>query len=136
GRVVSGHRDALDVAQRVAVSKGALKAVAVAVSGAFHTPLMAPARDALTAVLESVQIRDPRIPVYSNVTGEPFKDAADIKAKLPRQLVEPVLWENCVRALVKSGKNQFYELGPGAQIKAMVKRIDPGAWGGFKNMAA
>ncbi|KAK2076516.1 hypothetical protein QBZ16_001042 [Prototheca wickerhamii] len=114
--------DALEEAQKLAVAAGALKAVPLAVSGAFHTPLMDPARAALEEVLASVEIRDPRIPVYSNVTGKPFKNGAEIAALLPRQLVEPVKWEP--------------SLGPGAQIKAMVKRIDPGAWGAFKNVAA
>lgn len=136
GRVVSGHKDALEEAQKLAVAAGALKAVPLAVSGAFHTPLMDPARAALEEVLASVEIRDPRIPVYSNVTGKPFKNGAEIAALLPRQLVEPVKWEPSVRALIAAGKNQLFELGPGAQIKAMVKRIDPGAWGAFKNVAA
>ena len=136
GRVVSGHKDALEEAQRLATAKGALKAVPVAVSGAFHTSLMAPAREALTAVLDGVTVSDPAIPVYSNVTGEPFRDAAHIRELLPRQLVEPVRWEPTLKALIGAGKTQLFELGPGAQIKAMVKRIDNGVWQGFKNVAA
>ena len=184
----AGHKDALEEVQRLATAKGALKAVQVAVSGAFHTSLMQPAREALTEVLASVTINDPRIPIYSNVTGEwgwvaarrghtaggrveqlsswwvawrgdsrdraptfmllpsqfcssvaaaePFKSAADIKATLPRQLVEPVQWEGTMRGMVGVGKNQLFELGPGQQIKAMVKRIDTKAWGSFKNVAA
>lgn len=136
GRVVSGHKEALEEAQRLATARGALKAVPVAVSGAFHTQLMAPARDALTQVLDSITINDPVITVYSNVTGEPFKDAEHIRQLLPRQLVEPVRWEFCLKALVASGKNRLYELGPGAQIKAMVRRIDNSVWSSFKNVAA
>ena len=136
GRVVSGHKDVLEVAQRLATAKGALKAVPVAVSGAFHTELMAPASDALKAALDNVTINDPVVPVYSNVTGEPFRDAKHIREMLPRQLVEPVKWEGTLRALVAAGKTQLYELGPGQQIKAMVKRIDNSVWSGFKNIAA
>ncbi|KAL4449353.1 hypothetical protein ABPG77_006997 [Micractinium sp. CCAP 211/92] len=136
GRVVSGHKEALEEVARQATAKGALKAAHVAVSGAFHTPLMQPARDALTEVLASVTISEPRIPCYSNVTAEPFAGADEVAALLPRQLVEPVQWEGTVRKLVASGKNQLHELGPGQQIKAMVKRIDNAAWAGFKNMAA
>lgn len=136
GRVISGHKDALEEAQRIATAKGALKAVVLAVSGAFHTELMSPARDALTAALDTVTINDPVIPVYSNVTGEPFRDAKHIKEMLPRQLVEPVRWEGTLKNLVAAGKTQLYELGPGAQIKAMVRRIDNSVWSGFKNMAA
>ena len=136
GRVVSGHKAALEEVQQLATKKGALKAVPVAVSGAFHTSLMSPARDALISVLERISISDPLVPVYSNVTGEPFKDAQEIRALLPRQLVEPVKWEPTLKAIIASGKNELYELGPGAQIKAMVKRLDNAVWKNFKNIAA
>lgn len=136
GRVLSGHKDALEEAQRLATAKGALKAVPVAVSGAFHTSLMVPARDALTAALDKITISDPLMPVYSNVTGEPFRDAAHIREMLPRQLVEPVRWEPTLKALIAAGKTQLHELGPGQQLKAMVKRIDNGVWQAFKNVAA
>ena len=94
--------------QRQATAKGALKAVVLAVSGAFHTPLMQPAREALEAVLASVTINEPRIPIYSNVTGEPFWGAADILAMLPRQLVEAVQWEGTVRNLVAAGGRRVH----------------------------
>jgi len=136
GRVVSGHKEALEEVQKLATARGALKAVAVAVSGAFHTELMSPASDALVTALSKVTLMEPRVPVYSNVTGEPFTGGAHIGEMLPRQLVEPVRWEPTVRALIAAGKNEMYELGPGAQIKAMVKRIDPAAWKAFKNVAA
>lgn len=136
GRVLSGHKDALEEAQKLATARGALKAVAVAVSGAFHTSLMKPAKDALTKALDSVTIKDPSIPVYSNVTGEPFRDAKHIRDLLPRQLVEPVRWEPTLKSMIAAGKNQLHELGPGAQIKAMVKRIDNSVWQAFKNTAA
>ena len=136
GRVLSGHKDALEEAQRLATAKGALKSVPVAVSGAFHTELMSPARDALTKVIASVQINDPVIPVYSNVTGEPFRDAAHVRELLPRQLVEPVRWEQSLKALIAASKNEMYELGPGQQIKAMVKRIDNATWSNLKNIGA
>ena len=136
GRVVSGHKAALEEAQKLATTKGALKAVPVAVSGAFHTSLMAPARDALVEALDKVSIQDPTIPVYSNVTGEMFKDADEIRALLPRQLVEPVKWEPTLKAMIAAGKTELHELGPGAQIKAMVKRLDNAVWKNFKNIAA
>lgn len=87
-------------------------------------------------VLAEVQFEEPRIPVYSNVTAQPFKDAAEIAALLPRQLVEPVQWEQAMKALVATSKSQMYELGPGSQIKAMMKRIDNNVWKAFKNVAA
>lgn len=136
GRVVSGHKAALEEVQQLATKKGALKAVPVAVSGAFHTSLMSPARDALISALEKITISDPLVPVYSNVTGEPFKDAQEIRDLLPRQLVEPVKWEPTLKAIIASGKNELHELGPGAQIKAMVKRLDNAVWKNFKNIPA
>ena len=81
-------------------------------------------------------MQEPRIPVISNVTGQPFPPAAQIPAALARQLVEPVRWEATLAGLVLQGKTRMYELGPGAQIKAMVKRISPEAWKAMQNVAA
>jgi [acyl-carrier-protein] S-malonyltransferase len=87
-------------------------------------------------VLGSVNFVEPRMPVYSNVTGAPFGSAAEIAGMLARQLVEPVQWERTITALVKDAKKeQLLELGPGAQIKAMVKRIDMGVWKAMKNVS-
>lgn len=135
GRVVSGHKTALEEVQKLATNKGALKAQAVAVSGAFHSPLMKSAYDALKEVLTTVTIKAPRIPVYSNVTAKPFpSDPAEIAELLCRQLCEPVQWEGTLKAMISKGKKKLYELGPGAQIKAMCKRIDKEVWGSFTNV--
>lgn len=77
---------------------------------------------------QQVTFNEPRMPVYSNVTGAPFEDAASIPGLLARQLVEPVKWEGSVQAMIGAGKTSLYELGPGAQIKAMIKRIDGNVW--------
>lgn len=135
GRVVSGHKDALEEVQKLATNKGALKAQAVAVSGAFHSPLMKSAYDALKTVLAEVTIKAPRIPVYSNVTSKPFPtDPKEMAELLCRQLCEPVQWEGTLKTIIGKGKNKLYELGPGAQIKAMCKRIDKEVWSGFTNI--
>merc|ERR1711959_375941 len=116
-------------------AKGALKAQKVAVSGAFHTPLMQSASDNLEKALSTVKLNKPRIPVYSNVTASPFpEDEAEMKKLLMRQLVEPVQWEKLVKNLISNGKKSLHELGPGQQIKAMVKRIDQACWKNFKNV--
>jgi [acyl-carrier-protein] S-malonyltransferase len=143
GRVLGGHSDALDAAAAAASAAGALKAAHLAVAGAFHTPLMAPARAALEAALAGAAFRAPRMPVLSNVTAAPFPGcpgpggapgddaaaAAGIPALLARQLVEPVRWEETLAALVHDWrKDRLVEVGPGGQIKAMVKRVDGGAW--------
>ena len=87
-------------------------------------------------VLSTVKIQRPRIPTYSNVTASLFPEAPSIPAMLGRQLVEPVQWESILKVLLSTGKSQLHELGPGAQIKAMLKRIDNNAWKSFKNTAA
>ena len=93
-------------------------------------------RRTLPQVLASVTVREPRMPVYSNVTGAPFAGVAAISAMLARQLVEPVRWEATITGLIRgAGKEQLFELGPGAQIKAMVKRIDMGVWKAMRNVS-
>jgi len=134
GRVVSGHKKALAEAKKLATAKGALKAQEVAVSGAFHTSLMGSASSALEKVLGEVTFNNPRIPVYSNVTGSPFPGAEEIPALLKRQLCEPVRWEDTVKSIISAGKTQLHELGPGQQIKAMVKRIDNACWKKFTSI--
>lgn len=79
-------------------------------------------------MLKTVTFREPRIPVISNVTAEPFKFANGIAAMLTRQLVEPVRWEDTLTGLLGMGKDKLYELGPGAQIRAMIKRISLEGW--------
>ena len=80
-------------------------------------------------------VREPRIPVISNVTGAPFARAEDIPGMLARQLVEPVQWEGTLVSLVGQGKDRLYELGPGAQIRAMMKRISTDAWKAMQNVS-
>ncbi|GMH36598.1 hypothetical protein BSKO_04471 [Bryopsis sp. KO-2023] len=136
GRVVSGHLDALEKVKEKATKMGALKAQNLAVSGAFHTKLMQPARKELERALKEVKFHDPRIPVYLNVTAEPLTKGSDIAEFLGRQLVEPVQWEETLKKLIQKGHSELHELGPNRQIKAMVKRIDAQVWKAFKNVPA
>ena len=106
----------------------------MAVSGAFHTPLMSSASEALEKVLEEVTINDPQVPVFSNVTATQFPDAAGVRPLLKRQLCEPVRWEDTLRALIGAGKSSMYELGPNKQIRSMVKRVDGDVWKAFTNV--
>ena len=89
------------------------------VSGAFHTSRMLSAKEALEKALTDAKISQPRIPVYSNVTGEIISDFQKIPEMLAEQLVSPVRWEDTLRNLLKDGKDQLYELGPKTQIKSM-----------------
>lgn len=124
GRVVSGHVDVLERVEAAARERGALKTQMLAVSGAFHTRLMAPARGALDAAMAGATFHPPRLLVMSNVTGGVLDaDAAAIPGLLARQVVETVQWERTLRGLIKMGKREMYEVGPGRQIRSMLRRM-------------
>ena len=89
----------------------------------------------LLQVLGDISFKEPRIPVYSNVTADPFTEAAAIPSMLARQLVEPVKWESILSKFAKLGKNKMYELGPGSQLKAMMKRVDLQIWKAMLNIS-
>lgn len=122
--VVSGVKAACDEVERIAKDHGAMMTVRLAVAGAFHTSIMKPADQKLAAVLESVEIRPPRIPVISNVDARPHVDPVDIRSILVRQVLEPVLWERSMRHLLAEGFDKFYELGPGRVLAGLMKRIN------------
>ena len=90
----------------------------------------------LLQVLDTVHVKTPNIPVWSNVSAAPFTSAAEIKDLLGKQLVQPVLWENVLKDMLLQNRTKLFELGPGQQIKAMVRRINTEVWKTFKNVAA
>jgi [acyl-carrier-protein] S-malonyltransferase len=122
--VISGPHEAID---RVLVEAKALrgKAVKVNVSGAFHSPAMENAVAELSAVLDDARVAEPRIPVWSPTTALPVSKVAEIKAALVKQLTRPVLWRRTIQGLVERGANWFVDVGPGAVVAGMVKRIAP-----------
>ena len=120
---VSGEKAACDEIERLAPEFGAMKTIRLAVAGAFHTKFMQSAVERLGEALSKVEIQAPRIPVYSNVDAQPHTDPAEIKALLVRQVVEPVLWEKSMRAMLEGGFDSFYELGPGRVLAGIMKRI-------------
>ncbi|MDR1957799.1 MAG: ACP S-malonyltransferase [Planctomycetaceae bacterium] len=122
--VVSGTNAACERAAEMAVAAGAMKAVPLAVAGAFHTPIMKPADQKLADVLASVSINRPKIPVVSNVDALPHENPEEIKEILVRQILQPVLWENSMRSLLDQGFGTFYEVGPGRVLRGLLKRID------------
>ena len=123
--VVSGSSDACERLTVGANAAGAMKVIQLAVAGAFHTPLMQPAVERLTAALADVEIKPPRIPVVSNVDARPHDDPNEIRTLLQRQVVEPVLWQDSMEWLMKDcGIEQAYEIGPGKVLKGLLKRID------------
>ncbi|MBL9085326.1 MAG: ACP S-malonyltransferase [Planctomycetales bacterium] len=122
--VVSGAKAACARVAEMAPAAGAMKAIPLAVAGAFHTPIMQPARDRLAAALASVKMQKPRTPVVSNVDAVPHDDPEEIRELLVRQLVSPVRWEDSMRYLLAQGCDQFYEVGPGRVLRGLLKRID------------
>ncbi len=120
--VLSGTKKACDALERAVEAAGA-RAVRLPVAGAFHTAIMKPADDTLARVLENVEIRVPRIPVWSNVDASPHTDPRELRELLVRQVVQPVLWEKTVRGLMAAGFNQYYEIGPGRVLAGLLKRV-------------
>jgi [acyl-carrier-protein] S-malonyltransferase len=122
--VVSGTNAACERLAERAVKAGAMKAVPLAVAGAFHTPIMQPAVERLAAALADMKIRPPRIPVVSNVDAIPHSNIEEIRGLLIEQVVSPVRWESSMRYLLKQGYDKFYEVGPGRVLRGLLKRID------------
>lgn len=123
--VISGHTAAIDRAIEEAKAAGAKRAVRLAVSAPFHCSLMQPAAERLAAALAGVTVATPRVPVVANVTAEPTQDAARIKDLLVRQVTAPVRWEESIQTIAKLGVTRAFELGSGAVLKGLVKRIAP-----------
>ena len=122
--VVSGHKTACGAVAKLAEQAGAMKTIPLAVAGAFHTPLMQPAVERLSAALERVAMRPPRIPVISNVDAHMHDDPDEIRELLVKQVVAPVLWEDSLRKLLAHGHGPFWEVGPGRVLRGLLKRID------------
>ena len=121
--VLSGETPACQLAAEViAKTGGSPKALAVA--GAFHTPLMGSACEKLEEVLKNVSIQPSRIPVISNVDAKAHHNPDEVRQILIKQVTQPVLWEACVREMLAEGCDQFYEIGPGKVLKSLMKRID------------
>jgi [acyl-carrier-protein] S-malonyltransferase len=119
---VSGSKAALEALLKLAEIRG-IKTIRLAVAGAFHTALMKPADQALAQALANVELRLPRMPVWSNVDAQPHTDPEEIRYLLVRQVVHPVLWEQTLRNLLAAGCDQFYEIGPGRVLAGLLKRV-------------
>ena len=125
--VLSGSREAIAAATRLAKEAGARRAIPLAVSGAFHSPLMRSAADALAPALAAADLRDPRWPVVANTSARILLTAAAVRAELGQQLTGPVLWSAGIRAMAGLGARAFVELGPGSVLAGLVKRTIDGA---------
>ena len=122
--VISGDVDAVGRACEQLKAAGAKRALPLPVGGAFHSPLMQPAKDELQAAIEKTEFATPRCPIYQNVDGQAHTEAADIKKNLIAQLTASVRWTQEVRNMVAAGATEFVECGPGKALQGMIAKID------------
>ena len=122
--VISGTVDAINKACEALKAAGAKRALPLKVGGAFHSPLMQPAKDELQAAIEQTVFSAPKCPVYQNVDGKPHTDAEEIKANLIAQLTSSVRWTSSVQNMIADGADAFTECGPGKALQGMIGRID------------
>lgn len=122
--VISGSIEAINQACEKLKEAGAKRALPLKVGGAFHSPLMQPAKDELQAAIEATEIKTPKCPVYQNVDGKPHTDPNEIKANLIAQLTSSVRWTQCVQNMIADGADDFTECGPGKALQGMIGRID------------
>ncbi len=123
--VVSGTPEAVAAVMTRAKEAGAKLARQLNVSGAFHSPLMEPARQQLAEALGEATLHDADFPVYVNITGEPLTNAEEIRGALLRQLTAPVQWTRTIQRMVADGATSFVEVGPGNVLQGLIKRIAP-----------
>ncbi|WP_024989898.1 ACP S-malonyltransferase [Segatella albensis] len=122
--VISGNSDAINKACEALKAAGAKRALPLKVGGAFHSPLMQPAKDELQAAIEKTTFNAPKCPVYQNVDAKAHTDAAEIKANLIAQLTSSVRWTASVQNMIAAGADEFVECGPGKALRGMIGRID------------
>lgn len=123
--VISGSNKGIEIACEKLKAAGAKRALPLPVGGAFHSPLMEPAREELAAAIQSTVFNQPICPVYQNVNALPATDVTEIKKNLVAQLTAPVRWTQSVQNMVKDGAKTFVECGPGKVLQGLVKKIAP-----------
>ncbi len=121
--VISGDKDNIPRATALAKARGALRAVPLPVSGAFHTPLMQPAVEGMTSIFEKLTIKDPSVPVVGNTAAQPLTTASQIKDELIRQLCNGVQWQRSVEFMAANGVTTFIEIGAGNVLTGLIQRI-------------
>ena len=122
--VISGGVDAIQKACEQLKEKGARRALVLPVGGAFHSPLMAPAREQLSAAIENTQFRTPCCPIYQNVIASPVLNESEIKNNLISQLTAPVKWAQSIQQMIDDGGTEFIEVGPGNVLQGLVRKIN------------
>lgn len=122
--VISGEKKAIDLACEAMKEKGAKRALPLPVGGAFHSPLMEPAKVKLAEAIEQTKIASPSCPVYQNVVAKGVTDAYEIKENLIAQLTAPVRWTQSMQQMISDGASQFTEVGPGKVLQGLARKID------------
>jgi [acyl-carrier-protein] S-malonyltransferase len=122
--VISGEIDAVKIACETLKEKGAKRALLLPVGGAFHSPLMAPAKEALASAIENTTFAKPSCAIYQNVTAKPTSDPEIIKQNLIEQLTAAVRWTQIMENMLKDGMSQYIEVGPGKVLQGLMKKID------------
>jgi len=124
--VISGEQAALSVAMELAKARGAKRVILLAVSGAFHSPVMQPAAAGLAQAIEQTEVHDASIPIIGNMHAKPLTKAQEIREELAQQIAAPVQWTRTIEYLAGAGVTIFLEIGPGQALTGMVKRIAKG----------
>lgn len=122
--VISGEVSAVEAACEKLTAAGARRALILPVGGAFHSPLMEPAREELAAAIENTNFSQPTCPVFQNVDAQGHTDVSEIKANLISQLTAPVRWTQSVQNMIAAGASEFVECGPGKVLQGLVKKVD------------
>lgn len=122
--VISGSVPGVELACEKLLEAGARRALMLPVGGAFHSPLMEPAREELAAAIEETEFNTPNCPIYQNVDGLPYSDPKKIKENLINQLTAPVRWTQTVENMTADGINSFVESGPGKVLQGLIKKVD------------
>jgi len=122
--VISGSIEGINTACEKLKEAGARRALPLKVGGAFHSPLMEPAREELAEAIKNTIFNDPICPIYQNVNAEAVIDPEEIKKNLIAQLTSPVRWRQSVENMIRDGAKSFIEVGPGAVLQGLVKKIN------------
>ena len=122
--VISGEVSAVEKACEILTEKGARRALLLPVGGAFHSPMMEPAREELAAAIKATEFKVPSCAVYQNVTATAVTDPEEIKNNLMVQLTAPVKWTQCIQAMIADGGSEFIEIGPGKVLQGLMRKIN------------
>ena len=123
--VVSGEKDGIINVSKNLNEKGARKVIPLNVGGAFHSPLMLPAKKVLEEYIQKIQFKKPSCPIYQNSVGKGVSSVEEIKKNLVNQLISPVLWTQSINRMIDDGITNFVEVGPGKVLQGLIKKINP-----------